>query len=532
MGRATKWLRSLFGWKKVDPASDVEPAKEKRRWGFMRPFREKEQQQRKGEQATAVVTEERKGSYREVPKPFGAADEEEQNKRAIAVAAATAAVAEAAVAAAQAAAAVVRLTSSGRSALGFFSAAAGKREEWAAIKIQAVFRGYLVRFSTLSLQLQSKNVLVDGKFERFRRKERKFEGPFFLRINPVFGKSTPVDVVKARRALKALKGLVKLQALVRGNIVRKQAAETLRCMQALVRVQARARACRVLRSERSKFEKAPSGHSGTPTLDQHELSVPANPGSSCMLNSTLIKSCYRRLQRVSSRPASSDAAHRERATSAGWNWLDRWMEERYWDSRESVKKAGHGASMDDDKNTKILEVDPGKPQFHHKRRNTHHSSCSTLTSDQNSHSFVTVPGSPSVESTAAQHFVPSSSSVEMQQSLGHLRFPFEAGVYGESPQFYSASSRPGSSRKGPFTPSKSDCSRSLFSAYSDYPNYMANTESSRAKVRSHSAPKQRPDRQNPLGPFAQRSSSLHAKSSNKAYPGSGRLDRLGLPIRI
>ncbi|CAL9051609.1 unnamed protein product [Musa banksii] len=465
MGRATKWLRSLFGWKKADPASDVEPAKDKRRWGFMRPFREKEQQQRKGEQTTAVVMEERKGSYREVPKPFGAADEEEQNKRAIAVAAATAAVAEAAVAAAQAAAAVVRLTSSGRSAVGFSLAAAGKREEGAAIKIQAVFRGYLVLLFCKGIYFL---VL-----------------PHVLRINPVFGKLTPVDVVKARRALKALKGLVKLQALVRGNIVRKQAAETLRCMQALVRVQARARACRVLRSERSKFEKAPSGHS-----------------------------------RGSSRPASSDAAHRERATSAGWNWLDRWMEERYWDSRESVKKAGHGASMDDDKNAKILEVDPGKPQFHHKRRNTHnHSSCSTLTSDQNSHSFVTVPDSPS-------------SSVEMQQSVGHLRYPFEAGEYGESPQFYSASSRPGSSRKGPFTPSKSDCSRSLFSGYSDYPNYMANTESSRAKVRSHSAPKQRPDRQNPLGPFAQRSSSLHAKSSNKAYPGSGRLDRLGLPIGI
>jgi hypothetical protein len=52
-------------------------------------------------------------------------------------------------------------------------------------------------------------------------------------------------LVQARRALRALKGLVRLQAIVRGRQVRKQAAVTLRCMQALVRVQARIRASRV-----------------------------------------------------------------------------------------------------------------------------------------------------------------------------------------------------------------------------------------------------------------------------------------------
>lgn len=65
--------------------------------------------------------------------------ESDQNKHAIAVAAATAAAADAAVAAAQAAVAVVRLTSNGNRAL-----LGGGKEKWAAVKIQSVFRGYLV----------------------------------------------------------------------------------------------------------------------------------------------------------------------------------------------------------------------------------------------------------------------------------------------------------------------------------------------------------------------------------------------------
>lgn len=45
----------------------------------------------------------------------------------------------------------------------------------------------------------------------------------------------------------------------------------------------------------------------------------------------------------------------------------------------------------------------------------------------------------------------------------------------------------------PATPAKSVCGDTFFRPYSNYPNYMSNTQSFNAKLRSHSAPRQRPE---------------------------------------
>ncbi|TQD92975.1 hypothetical protein C1H46_021455 [Malus baccata] len=57
----------------------------------------------------------------------------------------------------------------------------------------------------------------------------------------------------ARKALHALKGLVKLQALIRGHIVRKQTTATLIQMQALMAIQVRARIKRIQMAEEAQL---------------------------------------------------------------------------------------------------------------------------------------------------------------------------------------------------------------------------------------------------------------------------------------
>ncbi|GAV73481.1 IQ domain-containing protein/DUF4005 domain-containing protein [Cephalotus follicularis] len=227
--------------------------------------------------------------------------ENEQSKHAYSVAFATAMAAEAAVAAAQAAAEVVRLTSVPRFP--------GKSEEIAAIKIQTAFRGYL-----------------------------------------------------ARRALRALRGLVRLKSLLQGQSVKRQAKTTLKCMQTLAHVQSQIRARRIRMSEENQALQQQLQQKREKELEKLRASIGENWNDSTQSKEQVEASLQSKLEAAIRRERALAYAYSHQQTwknssksvnltfmdpsnqNWGWSWLERWMAARPWESRSAIENNDRGSA--------------------------------------------------------------------------------------------------------------------------------------------------------------------------------------------
>ncbi|KAL2348068.1 hypothetical protein Fmac_002068 [Flemingia macrophylla] len=332
----------------------------------------------------------------------------------------------------------------------------------------------------------------------------------------------------ARKALRALKGLVKLQALVRGHIERKRTSEWLQRVQALLRVQAQIRSGRaqILHTPYSNAKSSHAHFYGPATPDKFESPIRSESMKYDQSPSVLKRNSSKARTQINGIQEKSGNRSDSRVDGQAWNQRRSWI---------------RASSMDEERSLRILESDSVNPHMTSKRRNLFFSPSQDLVSDHHSQCLA---------ATISYQSGQSQSSFEVQSYSPLKKNGVEEGSFcaaDNSPRTLSASSKDGGSKVSPFTPTRSDGSRSYLSGYSEceYPSYMAYTESSKAKVRSLSAPKQRPhyERSTSSNRYSlhafgepklvsqrERVSSLHANFTTKAYPGSGRLDKLGLPV--
>ncbi|XP_073310418.1 protein IQ-DOMAIN 29-like isoform X1 [Primulina huaijiensis] len=151
----------------------------------------------------------------------------------------------------------------------------------------------------------------------------------------------------ARRAFWALKGIIRLQALIRGHLVRRQAVTTFRCMRAIVKIQALARGQRV------RFSNTRPENLQKYSFAKCQDSKHVDTGET---TNTYIRKLLVMLP--SAMPLSLHYSQVE--PNSAWNWLERWSLCHFWEPPVLAKNSLNVKPLRNQGGSQIVETIAGK----------------------------------------------------------------------------------------------------------------------------------------------------------------------------
>ncbi|WVZ99387.1 hypothetical protein U9M48_044704 [Paspalum notatum var. saurae] len=153
----------------------------------------------------------------------------------------------------------------------------------------------------------------------------------------------------ARRAFRALKGIIRLQALIRGHLVRRQAVSTLRATWLIVKFQAlvRGRNVRLSQAAIQASQKLLQLNFGGAKPDSWKEKLSSNAFARKLLSSPIVVEALH-------------FQYDEMDPNSAFNWLERWTISRVWKPVSQPKRVGTDAKPHTRKASYAMETESAK----------------------------------------------------------------------------------------------------------------------------------------------------------------------------
>ncbi|XP_022736022.1 protein IQ-DOMAIN 31-like isoform X2 [Durio zibethinus] len=162
----------------------------------------------------------------------------------------------------------------------------------------------------------------------------------------------------ARRAFQALKGIIRLQALIRGHLVRRQAITTLCCMMGIVKLQSHVRGVMARHSDGGLEvqKKCKMNLLESKLVVSLGVNMPARIGK--LSASAFVQKLVASSPTVIPLRLRFDAGE----PNSVWNWLERWSASWFWKPVPQPKKTSDSKLQRKQANSQAIEMDTGRPK--------------------------------------------------------------------------------------------------------------------------------------------------------------------------